>query len=306
MNLVKPRLAVCVTSLAAKQSELKLIDIAIPKLKKYFEVSIYPELLSSDIFDSQSVEQRLRSINWSFDSADIVMAYAGGYNSIELFERFSEIKTNQSSIFIGYSDNTLLVNSLPALNLSRGWLGPMMSNMLKYPEYIDLWCSNIIAWFSNDLKTINQQYNQYDLKVLNSGKMSGKIWGGNCYTFDLLQGTPFCPKFNEPFIYLLEGEDFITDKNRVWQDTIRNFDSIMLQPGAIENLRGLLIGMFPQSYTLNKAELMASIAKRSYLSSVPIVYDFPRGYFQPSLTMPLGEKLQITADKNNTININRI
>ena len=302
----KPRLAVCVTSLAANQTDLVLLEKIIPKLKKYFKVSIYPSLLSTDVFDSQSVEERLSSINWAFKYSDIVMAYAGGYNSIELFDRFSEIIANPKTVFIGYSDNTLLADSLPAKNIARGWLGPMMSNMLRYPDYIDLWCSNIIAWFFNDLETINQQYNRFDLKVLQSGEMSGKVWGGNCYTFDLLQGTPFCPKFDEPFIYLLEGEDFITDKSRVWQDTIRNFDSIMLQSGAKENLRGLLIGKFPESYTLKKNELIASIEKRSYLSSVPIIYDFPRGYFQPSLTMPLGEELQIIANKNNTININRI
>ena len=306
MSSEKLSLSICITSLAATIDELKKIESILPILNKYFEVKLYKDLIASDIFGSQPVQERVDSINWALKNADIVMAYNGGFNSIELFDQFADIESLKQGIFVGYSDNTLLANGLPATGKSRGWLGPMMASFIKYPESIDLWAKNIIAWYTDDFALINQQYNQFDIKVVNPGAMEGKVWGGNCYSFDLLQGTGFCPKFTEPFIYILEGEDFITDKSKVWQDTIRNLDSIMLQPGARENMRGLLVGKFPRSYKLNTEELMASIAKRRYLTTIPLIYDFPRGYSQPSLALPIGEKLLIEANIDNTVNINRL
>ena len=110
-------------------------------------------------------------------------------------------------------------------------------------------------------------------------------------------------EMSEPYILLLEGEDFITAKNRVWQDTIRNLDAIMLLPGASQNIKGLLIGKYPQTYKLNLAELRATIDKRDYLQNIPIIYNFPRGYAQPSLVLPIGEELIIEALDDNTINL---
>ncbi len=135
--------------------------------------------------------------------------------------------------------------------------------------------------------------------------MTGKIWGGNNYSFDLLQGTKFCPQFNEPYILLLEGEDCITSKNRIWQDFIRNLDSIMLLPGAKENITGLLIGSFPETYMLNEKEFEQSVTKRDYLANIPILYEFPRGYKAASLPLPIGEHLIITV-KNNKLTIDKL
>ncbi|USN97368.1 MAG: hypothetical protein H6799_03295 [Candidatus Nomurabacteria bacterium] len=70
------------------------------------------------------------------------------------------------------------------------------------------------------------------------------IIGGNNYTFDLLQGTKFCPSFKNPYILFMEGEDILKESSEVWIDFIRNIDSIMLQAGALKNLKGLVIGKF--------------------------------------------------------------
>ncbi len=214
------------------------------------------------------------------------------------------IRARKESVFIGYSDNTLLVNALPATNKCRGWLGPMIATMLRYPEYVDLWALNIMNWLEGNYRAVTDQYNSLGMKVLNVGTMRGPIVGGNAYTFDLLQGTKFSPKFNKPFIYLLEGENFIMDSKRVWQDTVRNFDSIMLQTGARKNIQGLLISKYPSTFKLNERELIESIKNRKYLKQLPVIYDFPRGYDQPSLIMPVGEEISITAFDNNTISIN--
>ncbi len=302
----KPTLAMCVTSLGATKNQLKQLPSLLAKLERYFNVVAPVNLVSSDIFDSQPAADRLQSLDEAFAAADVIVAFNGGYNSIELFERFDAIKAGNDKIFIGYSDNTLLVNALPAANKSRGWLGPMIATMLRYPEYVDVWAQNILSWVKTDFQAISSDYNRIGIRTLQEGEMRGRVIGGNAYTFDLLQGTRYSPSFNRPFIYILEGEDFITDKNRIWQDTIRNLDSVLLQPGAIQNIQGLLIGKFPDTYSLDVGELKASINKRAVLKSIPVAYDFPRGYGQPSLTLPVGEELSIRVSADDTITINKL
>lgn len=302
----KPKLAIAVTSLAASAEEIDRLPGVLQKLSKYFTICSSADLRVDDIFGSQSIENRLEALNTALLNADVVLAFNGGYNSIELFDTFNRIQSQPCAVFAGYSDNTLLANALPATSKSRGFLGPMIATMIRYPEYIDLWARNLLSWLQRDYTSVSADYNALGMSVLQPGIMRGIVIGGNAYTFDLLQGTLYAPKFDQPFIYVLEGEDFITDKKRVWQDTIRNFDSIMLQSGARENLQGLLIGRYPASYKLNQAEFRQSIAKRDYLSTVPIVYDVPRGYAQPSLYLPVGEELIIKVNTDNTITFNGV
>ncbi len=234
------------------------------------------------------------------------MAWNGGYNSVELFSEFESLVIAKNKIFVGYSDNTLLINALPAMGVCRSWQGPMLANWVKTPEYGELWAESLYALYVGDFKALTSLYNQKAMTVYRPGKMRGKVWGGNNYTFDLLQGTSFCPNFSKPYILQLEGEDFIVAKDRIWQDFIRNLDSIMLLPGAAENITGLLIGKFPDTYMLNIREVESSFEQRKYLDSIPIIYDFPRGYCQPALPLPLGEELQILLNQDNSIEISRL
>lgn len=301
-----PRLAVCITALGATKKELRVIPEAIRSLEKYFEVSIWEDIAASDIFDSQPVDRRIASLNWAAKEADIVMAWQGGYNSIELLPAFDEIKVKKNTIFVGYSDNTLLVNALPAKERCRGWQGPSMANWLRNPEKGEAWASALYDLYVEDFEQVTEPYNDAGMTVYQPGVMQGKVWGGNNYTFDLLQGTEFFPDVSKPFILLLEGEDFVTDKKRIWQDFIRNLDSIMLQEGAIENLQGLLVGRFPDSYMLGTEEVEQSFKNRDYLKNVPIIYNFARGYNPQSFYLPIGEEVRIKACANNTIKMSKV
>ena len=306
MNKTEPTIAVCLTSLGANNDELKNLTAAKRSLGRYFKVKICGDIKANDIFGSRSVSERLNSVNWAAKNGNIIMAWNGGYNSIELLFDFAKINIPEDKVFVGYSDNTILANALPAKNICRGWQGPMLASYLRYPQYAGLWAECLYALFKNDYTKLTKLYNQVGAKVYQAGLMSGKVWGGNNYTFDLLQGTEFAPSLKEPFILLLEGEDFVVAKDRIWQDFIRNLDSVMLLPGAMENIQGLLIGKFPASYKINTREVEESLRKRKYLKGIPIIYDFPRGYGQPALYLPIGEEMEIEAKPDNSIKITKL
>lgn len=291
----RPTIAICITAWGASKQEAAALPAAVKSLNNYFEVKIWPDILARDIFESQTVSDRIASLNWAFQNADIVLPWKGGFNSIELLFAFEKIKPSKNTVFVGLSDNTILTNALPVRYSCRAWQGPNAWNWVKNPEQGELWARQLKSMLKRDYQTVSKSYKAAGYKVLQPGTMVGKIWGGNNYSFDLLQGTEFCPDFSEPYVLFMEGEDILKDQQLVWRDFARNIDSILLQRGALKNLRGLILGRFPSSYRLRKRELQAFVAQRPHLKGIPILYDFPCGHFSESLYLPLAEELVITA-----------
>lgn len=300
-NSTKPRLAICITALGATANEIEQALKNAPALQRNFTVIVDKRVLKNNIFNSRSVTDRIASIEWAAKNADIIMPWNGGYNSIELLFEFDRIAAclNPAQLFVGYSDNTILVNALSAKKVCRTAQGPGLWNWLRTPQNDSMWADSLRASFYQDYTAMSEQYNALPYTIFRPGRMTGKVIGGNNYTFDLLQGTKFAPSFKEPFILLLEGENFITAPERIWQDFIRNLDSIALQDGALDNMQGLLIGRFPENSTFNKQEIAATFATREYLRGIPIAYDFARGYHTDMLYLPIGERLEINIAKNN-------
>lgn len=302
----KPKIRVCITALGASKTELKMIPNTLRNLEADFDIEVWEDIEARDRFDSQSVEQRLRSIMWAFKGADIVMPWKGGFNSIELLPYIQDLGIDNKTIFVGLSDNTILANALPAKSLCRGWQGPSLSNWIKTPGKSRLYSDALKKLYESDYSALSKLYSQSNVQVLKPGTMIGKIWGGNNYSFDLLQGTGFWPSLKEPFVLFIEGEDILKDQQYVWRDFVRNIDSVMLQPGAIENITGLIIGKFPKTYNLDIDDITAFIKDRQWLNKLPIIYNFPCGHIESSLYLPLGENVQIQATAKNIIKMSKV
>lgn len=298
---IRPTIGICITSLGASNDDLKKLQDLIADNSRLKDLKIFGDICATDAFDSRPASERIASLEAASQACDIVVAWNGGYNSIELLPGISNANINPAATFVGYSDNTILANALPATGKAKGYMGPMARNWVLNPEYIDLWLDALFALYKNDSSALTKIYNQQGCKILRPGVMRGKIWGGNNYTFDLLQGTAFAPNFNEPFILLLEGEDFITDKKRIWSDFVRNLDSVMLQPGARDNLQGLLIAKFPTSANVDENLIAQSLNEREYLKDRPIAINFPRGYNQPSLYLPIGQQISLALKGSSTV-----
>lgn len=294
-------IGICITSLGASDADLKKLKQLIATNPRLKNVKIYGDIRAKDSFGSRPIKDRLDSLVLASQNSNIVIAWNGGYNSVELLPDIASANINPNAIFVGYSDNTVLANALPATSKARGWMGPMAANWVRNPEYTDMWLDALFELYNRDSSGLTKRFNKAGSTILRPGTMRGKIWGGNNYTFDLLQGTAFAPDFTKPFILLLEGEDFVTDKKRIWSDFVRNLDSVMLQAGARQNLQGLLIAKFPESAGVDPKLIVESLQSRDYLRELPIAYDVPRGYVAPSLYLPIGETIKIRLKANSTI-----
>lgn len=304
--MTKLNVAVLVNSLYFDEPEYKdRIDRVTQSLEKYFVVHFIKTRENKDIFDSISVGERVRMFNEASGTSNVLLSHAGGFNSIELLSRFDELRFHRKTVFVGSSDGTILANSLISQVAEKSIYGPDFMKMVFDIDSVEVMAQSIYAAVSKDYATLSRLISTSKTKVITQGEISGaKIYGGNNYTFDLLQGTKFMPKLNEPFVLLLEGEySGVVNQKEIFPDFIRNIDSILLQPSASENIKGLLIGEFPNSISIPRAKFLKFLHDRPVLKDIPFAYDLPIGHSKGALCIPLGVALDIKLSKNNTITI---
>jgi muramoyltetrapeptide carboxypeptidase LdcA involved in peptidoglycan recycling len=276
----KIKLGVVVTSLFINLSK-KEIEFASDQLSKYFDVKLYFPETKPDEFGSIPIEQKISLINSASSECEVLLSLCGGFNQIELLQSFGDLKFRKENIFVGQSDNTVLVNALTALGVCKSLYGKGFYNMATDK-------SNTSEMVEELFAAVNQ------LKLSKVSKSNPTLVGGNNYTFDLLQGTRFCPKFNKPFVLFMEGEDILKDSSEIWVDFIRNIDSIMLQKGAVGNLKGLVIGKFPDSIKITSSQVNKFIKARPYLKDIPVSINYPCGHNNNSLKyLPIGGKVSV-------------
>jgi muramoyltetrapeptide carboxypeptidase LdcA involved in peptidoglycan recycling len=241
-----------------------------------------------DEFGSIPLDQRIELLNKASKECEVLLSYCGGFNQVELLLDFDKLRFKKDNTFVGQSDNTILVNALTAKGLCKTLYGKGFYDMAKNLFKAD----QIIEELYEGITTTKVELGSS--KVLQRGLMSGTLVGGNNYTFDLLQGTKFMPDLTKPFVLFVEGEDLFKDPKEVWVDFIRNIDSVMLQEGALKNLKGLIIGKFPSSINIKKSYFDKFLEDRGYLKNIPIIYDYPCGHNKDSIDyLPIGGEIQI-------------
>ncbi len=284
MNKIK--LGVVVTSLFIKLSD-KEIDIATAILSKYFDVKLYLPKGEPDEFGSIPISQMIKLINSASSECEVLLSLCGGFNQVELLTRFNEIKFRKKNIFVGQSDNTILANALPALGICRSLYGKGFYDIARSTEQSNRLVEELY-------QSVTKLKNDEVFTMEGKSNVSGILIGGNNYTFDLLQGTRFCPSFKEPYILYMEGEDVLRDSTETWVDFIRNIDSILLQDEAKENLRAIILGKFPDSIKLKDSDMKRFLEDRPFLKDIPLILDFPCGHNKEStMYLPIGQELQI-------------
>lgn len=138
------------------------------------------------------------------------------------------------------------------------------------------------------------------MRVLNVGSAEGVVMGGNLGSFYLLQGTPYMPEFRESTILAIEDDD------EAGRNTAREFDrrleSILEQPGARDNIVGVVVGRFQKSSGISDDDV-EYILRAKFNGSIPVIYNVGFGHTSPLATMPVGGKLRIVSDSKKGVSI---
>jgi muramoyltetrapeptide carboxypeptidase LdcA involved in peptidoglycan recycling len=232
-----------------------------------------------------------------------VIAYSGGWSANELLPLidWDLVRANPKPLF-GYSDITVLLNAIYAKSGVVGYLGPNFGSfgwqtswqytlntfreVIHGEKPIELEPSN--EWSETDGSSLSST----SWRILQEGDAEARLLGGNFNTFHLLQGTEYQPRLDEPFILIAEDDD--ESKDLTARYFSRRLESILQLPGARDSLKGIIIGRF-QTHSQFSASDIDSIIESKKLGNIPVVADLDFGHTVPTLTLPIGGKLKMTA-----------
>ena len=293
------------------------LELAKTKLQSFgYKVTFGRRSFEKNSFNqSSSIEARVEDLHVAFRDQNVkmILPVIGGYNSNQILDSLDwDIIKHNPKILGGYSDTTALQNAIFAKTNIVTYSSVAFVMMAKsrnndYSFYSFLNCLTLekkyqlsIPEYWDDSQWYIDQ-NNYDLfadtelQIINKGKSSGIIIGGNLGTLRLLQGTEYFPKQEQDFIYFLE-ECQPSKAN----DFDRELQSL-LHASNLKNLKGLVIGRFQPSSKISSEILKTIISQYPILDGIPVIANAPFGHTYPIATFPIGGLVSLDTDSAKII-----
>lgn len=286
---------------------------AVQRLKSLgLEVSFGKHVSEKDEFDSSTVQSRIEDLHDAFEdeSVKLILTVIGGFNSNQLLDYidYRLVKSNPK-ILCGYSDITALQNAIYARIGLATYSGPHFFNFgekkgfdytLEYfkkclfsDEPFEVIPSE--SW-SDDLWANDQENRNFHKNegcwTVNEGRAEGKIVGANLCTFQLLQGTKYCPSLKDTILFL-EEDDWARSETADFFD--RNLQSLIHQPG-FEEVGGIVIGRFRNTSEMTREKIRKIVKTKEELENIPVIAGADFGHTLPMITFPIGGKSRMIAE----------
>lgn len=241
---------------------------------------------------------RADALNAAFADKDIsaIFCARGGFGSLRILQYldFDIIRANPK-IFVGYSDITVLLlaiykktrmvtihGPMPAVEFGRRLRRFTVENFFKAIE-------------SNLPPGPIEEPAGYKMMRIGSGVAEGRIIGGNLSLMTKLIGTGFLPSFKGKIVFFEDTEE-----------EAYRMDGYLSQLFAATDFgqaKGYIIGEFPRTeprYGYSSGWSVKQVIK-DYFSALdrPCIYGFPCGHGAEKITIPIGVKTVLDADKKS-------
>jgi len=280
------------------------------------KVTFGKHIAEADEFLSSSIESRIEDLHDAFLDKNVkaIFTVLGGFNANQILKYIDwNIIKNNPKIFSGYSDVTILNNSIYQKTGIVNYYGPHYSTFgqkLYFDYTLDYFKKCILSEEkfnitpSNDWSDDGWYINQEDRNIIknngyliiNDGEAEGTILGGNLCTFNLLQGTEYFPTFSSDIVLFLEDDEL---SNPMIFD--RDLQSLIHQPN-FEMVKGLIIGRFQKASKMSDESLVKIIKTKKELNRIPVIANVDFGHTDPKIIFPIGGEVKIIA-KNSEVKI---
>ena len=263
-------------------------------------------------FGTATREDRANDFNEAYmdKNVKLVMALSGGWSANEVLPLIDwQVVITNPKPLIGFSDITILLNAIYAKTGVSGFLGPNFSTFGRMPEWQYTFNNFSMVMQGSASQFVKsrswgesgrKRHKTKGWQALETGEANATLLGGNLGTFYLLQGTEYQPKFNEPFIFLLEDDDEASSYTAV--EVSRRFESLLQLPNFRDNLQGLMVGRFQKGSNVSEKDIASIIASKN-LGSVPIAYNVDFGHTLPMLTLPIGQNVSLRVNSKVGISL---
>ena len=245
------------------------------------------------VHDYLAAEDRLRAEEfhcmWRDREVNAMLAVRGGYGCLRMMPHLDlEVLRNNPKLVIGFSDITVLLNTLADRADIMTVHGPVLTSIAGSDnESLDAFLSLVAGNFTG--KKVF-----HDTEVIRDGTATGILRGGNLTTLTHLLGTPWeVPLKNT--ILLLEDTG----------EPMYKLDRMLTQlyvSGRLEQLAGLLLGTFDFTTDNNsnvlQEEVWCRVLELTANTSFPIWGNIPVGHLSINHAIPIG--MTATMNSANT------
>lgn len=215
------------------------------------------------------------------DSVSAIFCARGGYGSMRLFPLLDfETICSRPKILMGFSDITALI--VTVLNWCRTvtFHGPLVTTLGKGSEKTR--AAFLEAVTSSKPLTLTPE----KAVVVNAGKASGRLLGGNLASLSHLMGTPYEPSFKRCLL-------FLEDRGEAPYRIDRMLSQLRLG-GHLDGVAGVLLGSFEDCGSL---EHVYSIVEEAFShTGVPILAGFESGHGIENITIPMGVEAELSTE----------
>lgn len=277
--------------------KLKYLKLATKRLKlSGFNVYIHPQCFLRKGYLAGDDKTRAEALMEVFadDRFKAVFCARGGYGCFRLLKLldFDLIKSNPK-IFVGYSDITVLL-----LAFSNGGFvtfhGPMPTVDFTYRNY-KFSLKNLlnVLTMNKPVGRLKNPRRLGPLKRHSPGKAGGIITGGNISLLNKLVGTKFMPSFKNKIVFLedIEEEPYCLD----------GYLSHLFLATDISQAAGFILGRFVDCNPTRRTQPSLSLDEviKEYFGNldVPVITNVACGHGTQNLTIPIGVKGYIDADR---------
>ena len=271
---------------------------------------------------SSTAEKCAAEINEFFARSDIdaIISCGGGETMCEdlSFVDFDAIKSAPAKWFMGYSDNTNLILTLPTICDTAAIYGPCASSFGQEPwhaslyDAFDLITGKKLTFHNYDFWELREDENAgvrdsynatepFSMKTYNvKGEFEGRLLGGCIDCLSVLCGTPFdkVREFNERYkedgtLWFLESCDLsaMSFRRALWQ---------LKSAGWFETAKGFIFGrplhfgedFMGKGFIDNALDILGDM-------KLPMVFDVDIGHLPPMIPVIAGAIGKVTAENNS-------
>jgi muramoyltetrapeptide carboxypeptidase len=231
-----------------------------------------------------------------FANPDInaVMCARGGYGAIRLLDLldYKLIKHNQKP-FIGFSDITVLLNTIAKRCGIITYHGPMITNFVRQHH------RRTVEDFLNLLQKNKRDYIFPQIDCVRAGQAQGKIAGGNLMLLQSMIGTPDDWSGKNTILFVEDVDEPLYKIDRLLCHLRR--------AGNFEGLRAVLVGEMvdvsdSKTGFVRKGEKpygrdLQEIFLDNLPPTIPLCFNFPCGHGRYLTTLPIGAKATVNLSK---------
>ena len=232
------------------------------------------------------------------DDVDAIMCVRGGYGSIRILDLldYGQIQKHPKA-FIGYSDITALLAAIyqeTGMVTYHGLMGVSDFNKFSVKSFRKVLMDPQESYrypYKREKETRDNP--EYDRYTISGGKAEGVLTGGNISVLDSLIGTRFETDFEGKIVFLedVEEKTYRVDKMLYHLLTGTN----------LKKAAGIILGACDECNVGDAPTLALHVALSDLLGplGIPVSYGLAFGHIKRMLTIPVGIRAAMDADRNS-------